>query len=91
MFPFATWRSVKLCFYARNGAWGMPSENRRHDSVHGCHDILENVPVPILRTLRSSNVGSQTKSSHIWQYNDPLLESTSSTFVRQQEYDNILA
>jgi len=35
------------------------------------------VPVPSLRTLNSSNVGSQTKSSHIWQNTPPLLESAS--------------
>lgn len=37
--------------------------------------LLEKVPVSILRFLRSSKVGSQTKSSHIWQNSDPLLES----------------
>lgn len=37
--------------------------------------LLEKVPVSILRFRRSSRVGSQTKSSHMWQNSDPLLES----------------
>lgn len=37
--------------------------------------LLEKVPVSILRFRRSSKVGSQTKSSHMWQNSDPLLES----------------
>lgn len=38
--------------------------------------ILENVPESIFLFLRSSRVGSQTKSSHIWQYREPVLDST---------------
>ena len=41
--------------------------------------VLENDPVPIFRTRSSSKVGSHTISSHIWQYNAPLLESTSAS------------
>ena len=39
--------------------------------------LLENDPVPSLRILKSSSVGSHTKSSHIWQYTAPALDSTS--------------
>jgi hypothetical protein len=42
------------------------------------HDyLLEKDPVPFFRNLSSSNVGSQTKSLHIWQNRLPLLDSTS--------------
>lgn len=40
-------------------------------------DLLEKDPVPILRTLSSSSVGSHTKSLHIWQNKAPVLDSTS--------------
>lgn len=39
--------------------------------------FVEKVPLPYFRILNSSNVGSQTKSSHIWQYKAPDLDSTS--------------
>lgn len=59
--------------------------------------LLEKVPVSILRFRRSSRVGSQTKSSHMWQNSDPLLESItlarvsacSSIMRSSQPHDNL--
>lgn len=66
MFSFPSWATGSQLYrsVARKEAW---------------LDVLGNVPVPIFRIRISSNVGSHTKSSHIWQYTDPVLDSTSNS------------
>jgi hypothetical protein len=51
MFPLAVW--------TRRGQRGVP--------LPAAGYVLENVPVPSFFNLSSSKVGSQTRSSHIWQ------------------------
>lgn len=60
------------------------SRSQLADDIHvgdGCSmaalDLLTNEPVLSFRNLNSSRVGSQTKSSHIWQNKLPVLDSTS--------------
>jgi len=43
--------------------------------------LVEKVPVPSFLSLNSSKVGSHTMSSHIWQYREAVLESTSAPGV----------
>lgn len=50
-----------------------------------CYHHLLNEPNSDFRSLSSSRVGSHTKSSHIWQYKQPFLDSTSG-HVRQEQF-----
>ena len=61
------------------------SDRTRGQSNHRCYYYLLNEPNSDFRSRSSSRVGSHTKSSHIWQYKQPFLDSTSGC-VRQKQF-----